>query len=436
MSGIDRTFQILDYLTERGGPATAYDIAGAIAAATSTVYEIVDALVEKSILVRDEERGQVFLGPKLHFYGLGYIRNLNVSSVFQSAMEKLARDTRETVQICGRDEDRMVVEMMEEGDGHFQVSSRVGTRVPWNWTASGQLLVGYLSNHERARLIARANASPTGNAETDPDKLEKRCLRARARRLAVQINESDFSVACIAAPIVAPGGKCIATISLVVPEARARKNAEDFAVKVRSAAAEIERAMGWDQNVLAADFARTALDRWCGRREEASAQCADGRSLDGAPVNRQSSVTASGVVLPPPPAPIANFLAYRRVGSLLFLSGQGPIDPSGRIHTGKVGEDVDVATAYQHARYAGMNLLSIAREALGDLDRIDFVAKVFGMVNAIPSFADHPKVIDGCSDLFGEVLGDIGRHARSAVGMGSLPGNITVEIEAIFAVKD
>jgi DNA-binding IclR family transcriptional regulator len=254
VSGIDRTFQILDYLTERGGPATAYDIAGAIGAATSTVYEIVDALVTRGALVRDEGRRQVFLGPKLHFYGLGYVRNLNVASVFQQAMEKLARETQETVQICGRDGDRMVVEMMEEGDGHFQVSSRVGTRVPWNWTASGQLLVGYLPEHERARLIAGATPSPTGNAETDPAQLEKRCLRARAKRLAVQINESDYSVACIAAPIVAPGARCIATISLVVPESRARKHADAFAVKVRAAAADIERAMGWDENPLKVDF--------------------------------------------------------------------------------------------------------------------------------------------------------------------------------------
>ena len=252
VSGIDRTFQILDYLTERGGPATAYDVAGAIGAAKSTVYEIVEALVAKGVLNRDEEHGHVFLGPKLHFYGLGYGRNLNVAAVFQSAMEKLARETCETVQICGRDDDRMVVEMMEEGGGHFQVSSRIGTRVPWNWTASGQLLVGYLQDRERAQLIRRAHPSPTGNAETDPEKLEARCVRARAARLAVQINESDFSIACIAAPIVAPGSKCIATISLVLPELRARKRADDLAAKVRAAAAGIERTMGWEETVIAA----------------------------------------------------------------------------------------------------------------------------------------------------------------------------------------
>lgn len=153
-------------------------------------------------------------------------------------------------------------------------------------------------------------------------------------------------------------------------------------------------------------------------------------------MNQPTREAGAGIVLPPPPAPIANFLPYRQVGPLLFISGQGPIDAMGTRHTGKVGADVDVATAYQHAQFAGMNLLAIAQEALGNLDRIAFVAKVFGMVNAVPTFGDHPKVIDGCSDLFGEILGDSGRHARSAVGVGSLPGNISVEIEAIFAIRD
>ena len=153
-------------------------------------------------------------------------------------------------------------------------------------------------------------------------------------------------------------------------------------------------------------------------------------------MNRQSSRAGGRIVLPPPPRPIANFLPCRRVGQLLFLSGQGPIEPDGQAHVGKVGADVDVVTACRHARLAGMNLLAAAQEALGDLDRVEFVVKVFGMVNATPEFADHPKVIDGCSDLFGEILSDSGSHARSAVGMGSLPGNITVEIEAIFAIRD
>ena len=143
-----------------------------------------------------------------------------------------------------------------------------------------------------------------------------------------------------------------------------------------------------------------------------------------------------GIVVPPPPLPIANFLTHVREGNLLYLSGQGPREADGRLHTGKVGMDVTVEEAYAHARLTGLNLLSVTRGLLVDLGRVKRIVKLFGMVNATPEFADHPSVIDGCSDLFVEVFGQRGHHARSAIGVGSLPGNITVEIEAIFAILD
>ena len=126
---------------------------------------------------------------------------------------------------------------------------------------------------------------------------------------------------------------------------------------------------------------------------------------------------------------------YRLVGNLLYLSGQGPRDEKGASLTGKVGKDVTVEEGYRRARLIGLGLLAAARHALGSLDRVDYVVKLLGMVNAVPEFTDQPKVINGCSDLLVEVFGDAGRHARSAVGMGSLPGQISVEIEAILAVK-
>ena len=142
-----------------------------------------------------------------------------------------------------------------------------------------------------------------------------------------------------------------------------------------------------------------------------------------------------GLVLPVVPTPLANYVPYRLHGNLLFLSGQGPRDPDGAALTGKVGADVDVAEAYRRARIIGLQLLATTSQALGSLDRVEAVLKVLGMVNAVPEFRDHPKVINGCSDLLVEVFGDAGRHARSAVGMGSLPNQISVEIEAILAVK-
>jgi enamine deaminase RidA (YjgF/YER057c/UK114 family) len=143
-----------------------------------------------------------------------------------------------------------------------------------------------------------------------------------------------------------------------------------------------------------------------------------------------------GIILPNVPSPIANYLPYRVAGNLLFLAGQGPRDENGNLLTGKVGADVTVEEAYNRARRIGLGLLAATRLALGSLDRVDTVLKLLGMVNAVPDFRDHPKVINGCSDLLVEVFGEAGLHARSAVGMGSLPGNITVEIEAIVALKD
>ena len=142
-----------------------------------------------------------------------------------------------------------------------------------------------------------------------------------------------------------------------------------------------------------------------------------------------------GISLPELPPPVGNFAPFSLQGNLLFLSGQGPILADGSLATGKVGEDVSTEQAYEHARRTGLVLLSCMRQALGTLDRIERIVKVLGMVNAAPQFCEHPKVINGCSDLFVEVFGDRGRHARSAVGMGSLPGGISVEIEAIVAIR-
>jgi enamine deaminase RidA (YjgF/YER057c/UK114 family) len=142
-----------------------------------------------------------------------------------------------------------------------------------------------------------------------------------------------------------------------------------------------------------------------------------------------------GIVLPPAPKPAANYVPFRLIGNMLYLSGQGPRDESGKPLAGKVPTEVSVEQAYQHARMVGLGLLAVARDAVGSLDNIEMVVKLLGLVNGMPDFGEHPKVINGCSDLFVEVLGERGRHARSAMGMGSLPNRITVEIEAIMAVK-
>ena len=142
-----------------------------------------------------------------------------------------------------------------------------------------------------------------------------------------------------------------------------------------------------------------------------------------------------GITLPPLSRPVGNYVDGVRSGDLLFLSGKAPFAPEGGRPTGKLGQNVTTEQGYQHARSVGLMLLSVMKEMLGELDQVKQVVKVLGMVNATPDFDEHPKVINGCSDLFVEVFGGRGRHARSAVGMSSLPGGITVEIEAIVEVK-
>jgi len=137
------------------------------------------------------------------------------------------------------------------------------------------------------------------------------------------------------------------------------------------------------------------------------------------------------IELPEIPAPVGNYVGAAQVGKLVFLSGHGPRLPDGSSITGKVGGALSVERAQQAARLVGLNMLATLRATVGDLDRVRRVVKVLGMVNAEPDFEQHPQVIDGFSNLMVEVFGDDGRGARSAVGMGSLPFQIAVEVEMI-----
>lgn len=140
--------------------------------------------------------------------------------------------------------------------------------------------------------------------------------------------------------------------------------------------------------------------------------------------------------LPPAPKAMGVYKPVVLVGTMAYASGHGPLKSDGTLITGRVGADLDLAAGKAAARQTGLAILSSLRAALGTLDRVERLVKVLGMVNATPEFPDHPKVINGCSELFAEVFGpDLGVGARSAIGMVSLPGNIAVEIEAIFEIR-
>ena len=138
----------------------------------------------------------------------------------------------------------------------------------------------------------------------------------------------------------------------------------------------------------------------------------------------------------PAPKPVATYVTAVRVGNLLYVSGHGPLNPDGTLHVGRVGDNLDIAGGNAAARQTGLAILATVRHHLGSLDKVVRLIKVLGMVNSTPNFGDQPKVINGFSDLMVDVFGEPGKGARSAVGMGALPGGIAVEIEAIFEVKD
>lgn len=150
----------------------------------------------------------------------------------------------------------------------------------------------------------------------------------------------------------------------------------------------------------------------------------------------EEKLKSLNIVLPAPSTPVANYVKFVRTGNLIYLSGHGPSKPDGSYITGKLGLDLSIEEGYAAAKQTGINLLATLKQAVGDLGKVKRIVKVLGMVNGTDRFSDQPKVINGFSDLMVAVFGEKGKHARSAVGMASLPMNMAVEIEMIVEVED
>ncbi|WP_276358889.1 RidA family protein [Daejeonella sp. H1SJ63] len=150
----------------------------------------------------------------------------------------------------------------------------------------------------------------------------------------------------------------------------------------------------------------------------------------------ETRIKELGIKLRTPGPPSANFLGAVRVGNLVYLSGQGPLKEDGKFMIGKVGKEFNFDEAKYAARLTGISLLAALKAEVGNLNNVKRIVKVLGMVNAVPEFDNHSQVINGFSDLMVEVFGENGKHARSAIGLGSLPRNIPVEIEMIVEMKD
>lgn len=148
----------------------------------------------------------------------------------------------------------------------------------------------------------------------------------------------------------------------------------------------------------------------------------------------ETKLAELGITLPTPKPPVANYVPVVRTGNLLYVSGQVSIDGAGVIATGKLGAGLDAEAGAAAARLCAINILAQVKAATGDLEKVVRIVKLVGLVNSAPDFVDHPKVVNGASDLFVEVLGDKGRHARSAFGVAALPFNAAVEIEAVVEI--
>lgn len=152
--------------------------------------------------------------------------------------------------------------------------------------------------------------------------------------------------------------------------------------------------------------------------------------------NPEKNLKDLGIILPQPSAPIANYVKYVRSGNLIYLAGTGPGQLDGTYIKGKLGKDLSIEQGAAAAKLSGINLLASLKMAIGDLNKVKRIVKVFGMVNCTEDFYDQPKVMNGFSDLLVAVFGEKGKHVRSAAGMNALPMNMAVEIDMIVEIED
>lgn len=242
---LDRALQILDHLCETGEPAGGYAIAKAIGMPLSTTYLVLEEMVDRNLLTRDPERA-VWLGPRLAHYGLVYGRSLDYLGEARRAMDDLCREVGETVQVCSRDDDHVVVMATADGPGHYRVNSEVGAKVPLTYSASGPLLIGHLPEDERIAILNRGTAeAPLSDRAVSVRALSELAVHALEARLSIDMGRNDFRVATIASAICDPGGACVATLTIVLPEQKAIANRDFYVRAVRAASEAVETHLGW-----------------------------------------------------------------------------------------------------------------------------------------------------------------------------------------------
>lgn len=243
---VRRALEILEFLLQRGEPATVAGIVAALQIPKSTAYELVRTLSESGYLEPARRGAGVYLGRKLFELGMAYRSQVDLLRDGSQIVEELRDATGETVQLSVLENDMMLVLLKEEGSHPIRIISRVGSRVPVNWAAAGRLLVSDLDDAALGALLERSvRQSPTGRSLTDVPKLIQQIRKFRKQGYATELNETNEHAGCVAAPVIDGSGRCIAAISIVAPEHRLGKaNREALIRKVQEAAAKLSSRLG------------------------------------------------------------------------------------------------------------------------------------------------------------------------------------------------
>jgi DNA-binding IclR family transcriptional regulator len=237
--GLERAFDILGFLRERGVPMRPYEIATGLGAPKSTAYELVDLLLASGMLEYADKEGRVFLGRRLYFLGLAYQRRFDVTRECRRYLDHLAEATRETSQLCLLDGNKYTVAMMHEGRRPFRISSDVGEPVPIPWTASGRLLVSHMSDAEILAFIPPGDFVLPSGKRLDPAAFLAEVHGARDAGFFSFDSLADTFTHCFAAPVYDASGVCTATLCLIAPREDARRHHDRYRAELTSAAAEL-----------------------------------------------------------------------------------------------------------------------------------------------------------------------------------------------------
>lgn len=239
MRGLDRAFEILEFLRLRREPARPYEIAMGIGAPKSTAYELVNSLLKAGLLEYADNDGRVFLGRKLFTLGLAYQTQFDVTRECRSYLDHVAEVTRETSQLCMIDGNKYIVAMMREGRRPFRISSDVGEPVPLPWTASGRLLVSHMSDDDILAFIPKDDFVLPGGARLDPQDFLEEVHGAREAGFFSFDTLADNFTHCFAAPVYQDGRACAATLCLIAPRQDAARKYDRYREILTSCAAEL-----------------------------------------------------------------------------------------------------------------------------------------------------------------------------------------------------